>query len=67
MFTDCTGPAPLRGSSDAVTAQIPDYIRQTAEETLLQAAIDSGCDTLYSEDLNAGQRFGSLLIVNPFK
>jgi predicted nucleic acid-binding protein len=34
---------------------------------VVQAAIDSGCDTLYSEDLNAGQRFGSLLIVNPFK
>ena len=30
-------------------------------------AIDGGCDTLYSEDLNPGQRFGSLTIVNPFK
>jgi predicted nucleic acid-binding protein len=34
---------------------------------IVQAAIDSGCDTLYSEDMNAGQRFGTLLIVNPFK
>jgi predicted nucleic acid-binding protein len=34
---------------------------------VVQAAIEGGCDTLYSEDLNAGQRFGSLVIVNPFK
>jgi predicted nucleic acid-binding protein len=34
---------------------------------VVQAAIDAQCDTLYSEDLNAGQRFGSLLIVNPFR
>ena len=34
---------------------------------VVQAAIDSGCDKLYSEDMNAGQRFGSLVIVNPFK
>ena len=34
---------------------------------VVQAAIDGGCHTLYSEDLNAGQRFGRLLVVNPFK
>jgi predicted nucleic acid-binding protein len=34
---------------------------------VVQAAIESGCDTLYSEDLNAGQRFGSLVVVNPFR
>lgn len=34
---------------------------------VVQAAIDGGCNTLYSEDLNAGQRFGQLLVVNPFK
>ena len=34
---------------------------------VVQAAIDAQCDTLYSEDLNAGQRFGSLVIVNPFE
>jgi len=33
---------------------------------VVQAAIDAGCDRLYSEDLNAGQRFGPVLIVNPF-
>jgi predicted nucleic acid-binding protein len=34
---------------------------------VVQAAIAAGCDRLYSEDLNDGQRFGSLMIVNPLK
>ena len=34
---------------------------------VVQAAIEAGCDKLYSEDLNVGQRFGSLVVVNPFK
>ena len=33
---------------------------------VVQAALDAGCDRLYSEDLNAGQKFGSLVVVNPF-
>ena len=34
---------------------------------VVQAAINGGCDKLYTEDLNAGQRFGSVVVVNPFK
>lgn len=34
---------------------------------VVQAAIEAGCEQLYSEDMNDGQRFGSLSIVNPFK
>jgi predicted nucleic acid-binding protein len=33
---------------------------------IVQAAIDAGCSRLYSEDLNAGQRFGRVLVTNPF-
>ena len=33
---------------------------------IIQAALDMGCDTLYSEDLQHGQKFGKLTIVNPF-
>ena len=33
---------------------------------VVQAALDAGCDRLYSEDLNAGQKFGPLVVVNPF-
>jgi predicted nucleic acid-binding protein len=33
---------------------------------VVQAGVASGCERLYSEDLNAGQRFGEMVIVNPF-
>lgn len=33
---------------------------------IVQAAIDSGSTTLYSEDLHDGQRFGDLRVVDPF-
>ncbi len=33
---------------------------------VLQAALDAHCAVLYSEDLQAGQRFGDLEVVNPF-
>ncbi|HEX7478672.1 MAG TPA: PIN domain-containing protein [Polyangiales bacterium] len=34
---------------------------------VVQAAIEAGCTKLYSEDLNDGQHFGSVIVVNPFK
>ena len=34
---------------------------------IVQAAIDLGCDTLYSEDLQDGQKFAKLTVINPFK
>jgi predicted nucleic acid-binding protein len=37
------------------------------DSMVVQAALESGCDRLYTEDLNNGQRFGSLVVVNPFK
>lgn len=33
---------------------------------VIEAAQQAGCDTLYTEDLQAGQRFGDLEVVNPF-
>ena len=33
---------------------------------VVQAALDAGCDVLFTEDLQAGQRFGTLEVVNPF-
>ena len=33
---------------------------------IVQAAIDSRCTTLYSEDLQHGRKFGGLEVVNPF-
>ena len=33
---------------------------------ILAAALDAGCDTLYSEDMQDGQRIGTITIRNPF-
>lgn len=33
---------------------------------IIAAAIEAGCDTLYSEDLQHGRSIGGLAIVNPF-
>jgi len=33
---------------------------------IVSAAIQSGCDRLYSEDLQHAQKFGNLQVVNPF-
>ncbi len=34
---------------------------------IVQAALDLDCSILYSEDLQDGQKFGTLQVVNPFK
>lgn len=39
----------------------------TWDAMIVQAAVESGCDTLFTEDLQAGRRFGELEIVNPFE
>ena len=33
---------------------------------IVAAAIEAGCDTLFTEELQHGRKFGSLTIVNPF-
>ena len=33
---------------------------------ILASAIEGGCDTLYSEDLQNGRSFGQLVVINPF-
>lgn len=37
------------------------------DSLIVQAALDSACDTLFSEDLQDGRRFGTLQVVNPFR
>ncbi len=36
------------------------------DSLIVSAAIQTQCDLLYSEDLQDGQRFGSLRVANPF-
>lgn len=33
---------------------------------IVAAALEAGCDTLFTEDMQHGRQFGSLTIVNPF-
>lgn len=33
---------------------------------IVQAALQAGCDVVFSEDLQAGMRFGDLEVINPF-
>ena len=37
------------------------------DASIVQAAIEADCTRLYTEDLNDGQRFGKVVIENPFK
>ena len=37
------------------------------DSLVVAAALRSGCDTLYSEDLQHGQRIGRLTVVDPFR
>ena len=34
---------------------------------IVAAAEAAGCETLYSEDMGDGQKYGGILIMNPFK
>lgn len=43
------------------THRLPFY-----DALILAAALEAGCDTLLSEDFQAGRRFGGLTVVNPF-
>ena len=42
------------------------YQMQWFDALMVDAALTAGATTLYSEDLQHGQRFGSLTVVNPF-
>ena len=59
-------------SSDAalVTAAVDKSIQWQLsiwDAMVVEAALRSGAATLFTEDLNAGQRFGGLTVVNPFQ
>jgi predicted nucleic acid-binding protein len=50
-----------RGAATADRYQISYW-----DGAIIAAAQEIGADTLYSEDLNAGQRYGNVRVVNPF-
>lgn len=59
---DNTGPLVLDAIDLQRKAQLSFW-----DAMIVQAAIQAGCDRLYSEDMNGGQRFGSVTVVNPFR
>ena len=42
------------------------YQMQWFDALMVDAALSAGATTLYSEDMQHGQRYGSLTVVNPF-
>ncbi|MBC9882025.1 PIN domain-containing protein [Bradyrhizobium sp. INPA01-394B] len=50
----------------AALALARDHTLAFYDALIIAAAIEAGCDTLYSEDLQHGRNIGGLTIVNPF-
>ena len=50
-----------------LTYLLDTYRYSFCDSLIIAAALDAGCDRLYSEDLQGGQRIGSLAVVNPFE
>jgi predicted nucleic acid-binding protein len=44
-----------------------DHVLHFYDALIVASAIEAGCDTLFSEDLQHGRRFGGLRIVDPFR
>ena len=50
----------------AAVALARDHSLPFYDALILAAAIEAGCETLFSDDFQHGRRFGDLTIVNPF-
>ena len=56
-------------SQDVITSSLDLSSRYSLshwDSMLLAACIDAGVDTLYSEDLDAGTKYDSVTVINPF-
>lgn len=59
--------APLTAETHAAgLALARDHGLSFHDALIVATALEAGCDTLYSEDLQDGRRFPGLVIVNPF-
>jgi predicted nucleic acid-binding protein len=59
--------APLTADTHAAALVLArDHTLAFYDALILAAAIEAGCDTLYSEDMQHGRNIGGLTIVNPF-
>ena len=63
----CETPTPLSIETHEAALQIAGHCGYHINDALiLAAALESRCDTLYTEDMQNGQSVGSLTIRNPF-
>jgi predicted nucleic acid-binding protein len=63
----CEPAAPLTVTiHDAALKIAAEYGFHIYDALILASALDAGCDTLYSEDMQDGQKIGPITIRNPF-
>jgi predicted nucleic acid-binding protein len=63
----CDPPLPLTVEIHEAALRIAErYGYHIYDSLILAAALDAGCDVLYSEDMQDGQKIDSLTIRNPF-
>jgi predicted nucleic acid-binding protein len=68
ILATCGVPRPLTVATHLLAKQLArDHRFHICDATILAAAMEAGCDMLYSEDLHAGWRGGGLRVVNPFR
>ncbi len=64
----CGSPAPLTIETHEKALGIAErYQYRIYDALILASALEAGCEVLYSEDMQVGQKIGSLTIVNPFR
>ena len=51
---------------EAAVALARDHGLSFYDALIVAAALEAGCDILYTEDMQHGRKFGGLTIVNPF-
>lgn len=63
--------APVVGADDGLVVEGLDVAQRYKidffDGLIIAAAMRAGAKTLYSEDLNHGQKYGSVQVINPFK
>ncbi len=63
----CGTPVPVTAETHDAAVQIAQRYRfHICDSLILAAALEAGCTTLYSEDMQDGQKVGSLVVRNPF-
>lgn len=51
----------------AAVALLRRYMLSQWDATILAAAMELGCGVVFSEDMNDGQDYGGVRVINPFK